>query len=119
MKWFKNLFFRKKKSNRIQNNEQETEIIKVKFPCKVCVVRAACQGKLCKNLEFNGKKLRDFIEEENCCPDCGGTKFYEGPCGGAAQNIQCATCGHWFNCGLPLFFERIHVPTELLYLTKE
>lgn len=33
------------------------------------------------------------------CPDCSGTKWYEGPEGGVAMNIKCANpaCGHWFN----------------------
>lgn len=33
------------------------------------------------------------------CKYCGGTKFYEGPGGGAAQNLLCANedCRHWFN----------------------
>lgn len=26
------------------------------------------------------------------CPKCGSDKFYEGPCGGGAQNILCAGC---------------------------
>jgi len=33
------------------------------------------------------------------CPDCGG-ELYEGPMGGAAMNIHCAT-GHRFWCGAP------------------
>lgn len=33
------------------------------------------------------------------CTYCGGTKFYEGPSGGANTNIVCADpdCRHWFN----------------------
>jgi hypothetical protein len=33
------------------------------------------------------------------CTYCGGTKWYEGPSGGAATNILCANekCRHWFN----------------------
>ena len=37
-----------------------------------------------------------------CCPDCSGKEFYEGPEGGAAQNIFCANpdCGSKYNlCG--------------------
>ena len=30
------------------------------------------------------------------CPDCGHTKFYEGPHGGSGVNILCAWCGHEF-----------------------
>ena len=33
------------------------------------------------------------------CTYCGGTKFFEGPSGGASTNILCANieCRHWFN----------------------
>lgn len=31
------------------------------------------------------------------CPDCGGTKFLEGPHGGLSVNIKCAKCGARFN----------------------
>ncbi len=31
------------------------------------------------------------------CPNCGNTKWYEGPSGGMSVNIKCAGCGLWFN----------------------
>lgn len=37
---------------------------------------------------------RTLLETLNkgICPDCGAEKFLEGPQGGLAQNIECATC---------------------------
>jgi hypothetical protein len=34
------------------------------------------------------------------CTFCSHDRFYEGPSGGAAQNITCAQCGARFNIGL-------------------
>jgi hypothetical protein len=34
---------------------------------------------------------------ESVCPDCNGTVFRLGPCGGLAQNIECTMCGSRFN----------------------
>lgn len=31
------------------------------------------------------------------CPDCDHPGFRLGPTAGVAINIQCVTCGHWFN----------------------
>lgn len=31
------------------------------------------------------------------CPDCASDRFYLGPRGGAARNIECAGCGSRFN----------------------
>lgn len=31
------------------------------------------------------------------CPDCGGTWFSDGPRGGCSVNIQCVSCGGWWN----------------------
>ncbi len=31
------------------------------------------------------------------CPDCGGTRFLQGPQGGLADNIECARCHSRFN----------------------
>ena len=41
------------------------------------------------------------------CPDCGSSTFYHGPCGGCAENIRCAGCGHEFNFSAPFDSERI------------
>lgn len=34
------------------------------------------------------------------CTFCGSTSFYDGPSGGASQNIECADCGARFNIHL-------------------
>ena len=98
----------------LQNqSDEEPKIKKVKFPCKDCLVSAAHCKKLCDKVEMDDEKIKEFVvkqaEETNnlVCIDCGCTDWYEGPCGGLAQNIKCAGCGHCFNMGLPLFFQRI------------
>jgi len=45
--------------------------------------------------------------ELKACPDCGSDKFFEGPCGGIAQNVECAGCGHKFNLMGPFGVDRI------------
>ena len=84
-----------------------------KFPCSSdnCLVRAACT-KPCEKLEMDDNKVKKLFEKYNACPDCGSENYIGGPCGGAAQNIKCAGCGHYFNLGLPLFIHRIHVSKE-------
>lgn len=53
---------------------------------------------------------------EGLCPDCAHEGFYEGPSGGASQNIMCANdaCGSRFNVAVwpaPIFYvERISEP---------
>lgn len=81
-----------------------------KFPCSDdnCLVRAACT-KACDKLEMDDDKLMKLFLEYNACPDCGSTKFKEGPSGGLSQNVQCAGCGHHFNLALPMFIQRIHI----------
>lgn len=44
---------------------------------------------------------------DNGCPDCGSTKFLEGPSGGMCVNFKCATCGSKFNDMGPFGVERI------------
>jgi hypothetical protein len=80
------------------------------FPCTSdkCLVRAACT-KACEKIEMEDDKLMKLFLRYNACPDCGSESFKEGPSGGAAQNVKCNGCGHWFNFGLPLFIQRIHV----------
>jgi len=50
------------------------------------------------------------------CFDCGGFIFRPGPCGGLAQNLECAGCGSRFNAahwrGVLLSFERISNGSE-------
>jgi len=81
-----------------------------KFPCsdKECLVRSAC-SQACEKIEMDDGELMKLFLKYNACPDCGSEKFMEGPAGGAAQNVKCGGCGHWFNLGLPLFIERIHI----------
>ena len=52
------------------------------------------------------KELTEYEKKcflEGKCPDCGSTKFYEGPSGGSSTNWECAGengvfgCGHKFN----------------------
>jgi hypothetical protein len=83
------------------------------FPCKSdqCLVRSACT-KLCDKVEMDEQKLTKIFIDEGACPDCGSERFYKGPCGGLAQNVECSGCGHWFNLGLPLFAQRIHVQED-------
>ena len=82
-----------------------------KFPCKECLVFPTCDfSKPCDLLEMDDKKVKDLFMKYSRCPDCGSERFHEGPSGGAATNVECGGCGHWFNMGLPLFIQRIHVP---------
>jgi hypothetical protein len=78
------------------------------YPCKPgnCVVSIAC-SKPCDKLEFDDKKLLKKVMDEECCPDCGGKTFCEGPSGGLCVNIKCRDCKHEFNIALPMIFERI------------
>jgi ribosomal protein S27E len=81
-----------------------------KFPCREsdCLVQAACT-KACDKLEMDDDKLKELFLKYNACPDCGCETFMEGPSGGMATNVKCNGCGHWFNFGLPLFIQRIHI----------
>lgn len=95
-----------KKKNIIKEN-------RVKFPCSSdnCLVRSGCT-KPCEKLIWDEDKLMDEMCTYKACPDCGSTELIEGPSGGAATNVKCAGCGHYFNLGLPLFVERIHCSKE-------
>jgi len=92
--------------------ENKEEVIE-KHPCSSdnCLVRAACT-KACEKIIMDDDKLMDEFMKYNSCADCGCESFQEGPCGGAAQNVKCNGCGHWFNFGLPLFIQRIHVSPD-------
>jgi hypothetical protein len=82
---------------------------KEKYPCKECIVGQVC-SELCDKVENNAKKIFKIISKNNCCPDCGGTKLYEGPSGGCSQNIYCQNCRHGFNImGLFEKIERIGI----------
>jgi hypothetical protein len=47
--------------------------------------------------------MRDIVGEElhwlshGYCPACDGKRFQPGPKGGAAQNVECVSCGLRFN----------------------
>lgn len=38
----------------------------------------------------------EILNREGKCPECGGKEFFEGPQGGMALNIKCASCGTWW-----------------------
>lgn len=86
------------------------------FPCSSdnCLVRAACT-KPCEKIEMDDKKVMELFMKYTCCVDCGSDKFSEGPSGGGATNVKCGGCGHWFNLGLPLFIQRIHINEGRFY----
>jgi len=81
-----------------------------RFPCSDdhCLVRMACT-QACEKLERDDDELKELFLKYNACPDCGSETFSEGPSGGMSQNVKCNGCGHWFNLGLPLFIQRIHI----------
>jgi len=91
-------------------------IEKEKFPCSSdnCLVRAACT-KPCEKIIMNDDKLKDAFLEYNCCPDCGSETFMEGPSGGMSTNVKCGGCTHWFNMGLPMFIQRIHIANGVFH----
>ena len=81
------------------------EIEKEIYPCEGCIVAANCT-ELCDKVEKDDNKLTEIARKYNCCPDCGGKKFLEGPSGGVSTNIMCAKCRHRFNAS-PFGIERI------------
>lgn len=101
--------FKKKEPIEIKEEKSPVE----KFPCSSdnCLVRMACT-KPCEKIEMDDEKVKELFLEYNACPDCGCETFMEGPSGGMAQNVKCNGCGHWFNLGLPLFIQRIHISKE-------
>ena len=90
--------------------KKEKKVKRELFPCSSdnCLVRAACT-QACEKLITDEDELTKFFQKHRCCPDCGSKEFFDGPSGGAAINIKCAGCGHWFNNALPLFVQRIHL----------
>jgi len=117
LKWFKCFKLKSKKDlHEVDLYPVPPVEIKVngyKFPCssKECLVRVSCKQS-CDKIEMDNEKLRELFLKNNGCPDCGSEKFMEGPSGGMATNIKCYGCGHWFNMGLPLFIERIHITSD-------
>ncbi len=81
------------------------------YPCKECflILGGTICRELCDKVEMDNDKIQKHVEEHRCCIDCGAQKFYRGPSGGMSVNIQCALCGHKFNNGLPMIFERIGI----------
>lgn len=55
-------------------------------------------------------------ERFTACTFCGQDSFYEGPSGGASQNITCSNCGARFNIGLipggPVLLDTLSGPTK-------
>lgn len=49
-----------------------------------------------KTVISENEKLYDHLATKGCV-DCGSTEFFEGPCGGCAQNIKCVQCGSKYN----------------------
>lgn len=49
--------------------------------------------------EIDRIKNQQHYEREafDCCPDCGGKEYLEGPHGGLSINFKCAQCGSCFN----------------------
>lgn len=87
-----------------------------KFPCSSdnCLIRMSC-SKPCEKIEMDDDKLMDLFMKYNACPDCGCENFAEGPSGGAATNVRCNGCGHYYNFALPVFIQRIHVTKEAFH----
>lgn len=56
---------------------------------------------------LSADEIAEMIRDK--CPDCGGSGFLAGPCGGLSQNIKCANpqCGSRFNVMGPFGVERI------------
>lgn len=80
------------------------------FPCSSdeCLIRMSKCRQACDKIETDNEKVMELFMKYDKCPDCGSTKFMEGPSGGMCTNVKCSWCGHWFNMGLPMFIERIH-----------
>jgi len=114
MTLWEKLFDKIKHFGSVANNEKSMTVGDVQdnyvYPCSEdnCLVRMACT-KPCDKLEMNEDKIMDLFLKLNACPDCGSDQFMEGPSGGMATNVKCLGCNHWFNLGLPLFIQRIHI----------
>jgi len=106
--WIKEKIIDFFKKNIIVHFEKDFNTEEELYPCKNCIVLPAGCRELCDKIEMDNEIISKRIEKEKCCPDCGGKKFYDGPCGGASQNIECAKCRHRFNFYM-FGFERIGV----------
>jgi len=110
-------FWKRENLKKVLTGEKGMAIAtKYQFPCSSdnCLVRAACT-KPCEKLVLDDEGVKELFLEHNACCDCGSEKFHEGPSGGMATNVKCAGCGHWFNMGLPLFIQRIHISEGRFY----
>lgn len=105
-------FWKKKKTSN-EMTKIKNIVTDIVFPCSSdeCLVRVSCR-QLCSNVIMDRTLLKDAFIKNNCCPDCGSTKFMEGPTGGMCTNVKCTGCGHWFNFALPVMIERIHVAED-------
>ena len=109
-------FWKREEKKKIIDNIKIKTSKEYQYPCEGCVALPGGCRQLCDKVEMDNDKLRKAGEQANrnkknlTCPDCGGQKWYDGPCGGMSQNIKCGKCGHWFNYGGPFgFTERIHL----------
>ena len=117
MKWdFWKRFWKKPTEEVKQIVEKVNPPEEYEFPCSSdnCLVRMACT-KPCEKIEMDDNKVKELFEKYEACPDCGSENFMEGPSGGGAVNVKCRGCGHWFNLGLPLFIQRIHISNGRFY----
>ncbi len=74
-------------------------------PCGICIVEPCCSEhceKYPKHIALINKRAEKIFYDTHKMPCCGSTGFYEGPHGGANQNITCANCGERWNICLPI-----------------
>ena len=74
------------------------------FPCKECLLKGNC-SELCEDIikDTNDARILNFIVNNKCCPDCGGTRLLG--CGGEIlrgnrvfvdSSALCIECGSLF-----------------------
>lgn len=70
-------------------------------------------------------ELTAWFRNKECCPDCGGSEFLDGPRGGLSQNMACAGCGSEYNIaryeGRIITVDRIRrdvAPADVVIVTR-
>lgn len=70
-------------------------------------------------------ELTAWFRNNECCPDCGGSEFLDGPRGGLSRNMSCAGCGSEYNIaryeGRIITVDRIRrdvPPTDVVIVTR-
>ena len=58
------------------------------------------------------KTLLKWFMDHQSCPDCGSTRFIEGPTGGLSIMYLCDGCHSEFTLALPLYAARAGEPRE-------